>query len=87
MDNVNNFLLIIYYFSCFSCFFIFIFILNFIYLINKKMSLNKLFSQCDDYLKKIDQKIRTEDYKRPEITEKNLSDLKILLGDFKKIVS
>jgi len=51
------------------------------------MSLNKLFSQCDDYLKKIDQKIRTEDYKRPEITEKNLSDLKILLGDFKKIVS
>jgi hypothetical protein len=51
------------------------------------MSLNKLFNQCDDYLKKIDQKIRMEDYKRTESTEKNLSDLKILFGDFKKIVS
>jgi len=50
------------------------------------ISISKLFTQCDDYLKKIDQKIRLEDYKRIEITEKNLSDIKILFGDFKKIV-
>lgn len=52
----------------------------------KKMSLQKLFTQCDEYLRKIDQKIRMEDYKRIETTERNLSDIKILFGDFKKIV-
>lgn len=50
------------------------------------MSLQKNFSQCDDYIKKIDQKVRMEDFKRVEGTEKNLSDLKILFADLKKIV-
>ena len=50
------------------------------------MSILKLFTQCDEYLKKIDQKIRTEDYKRPDTTEKNLSEIKILFADFKKYV-
>ena len=50
------------------------------------MSISKLFSQCDEYLKKIDQKIRMEDYKRTDTTEKNLSEIKILFADFKKYV-
>jgi len=50
------------------------------------MSIQKLFSQFDDYMKKIDQRTRNEDYKSIESTEKNLSDLRILLGDSKKLV-
>ena len=48
--------------------------------------MQKLFNQCDDYIRKIDQKARSEDYKRVEATEKNLSELKILLGDLKSTV-
>lgn len=51
------------------------------------MSMQKLFTQCDDYLKKIDLKIRNEDYKRIENTEKNLNEIKILFSDFKRTVS
>ena len=50
------------------------------------MSISKLFTQCEEYLKKIDQKTRMEDYKRTEGTEKNLSEIKILFADFKKYV-
>lgn len=50
------------------------------------MSIQKLFTQCDDYLKKIDLKIRNEDYKKVDLTEKNLSEIKILFADFKRTV-
>jgi CHASE3 domain sensor protein len=50
------------------------------------MSIQELFSKFDDYMKKIDQKTKNEDYKRIESTEKNLNDLKILLMDSKRIV-
>lgn len=51
------------------------------------MSIQKLLARFNDYIKKIDQKIKNEDYKTVEITEANLSDLKILLNDSKKIVN
>lgn len=51
------------------------------------MSIQKQFSQFEDYMKKIDQRTRNEDYKRIDATEKNLSDLKTLLSDSKRIVN
>jgi len=51
------------------------------------MSIQKILPQFDDYMKKIDQRTRNEDYKRIDATEKNLSDLRILLSDSKKIVN
>ena len=51
------------------------------------MSIQKLFTQFDDYMKKIDQRTRNEDYKRIDATEKNLSDLRILMSDSKRIVN
>lgn len=48
--------------------------------------MQKLFSQFEDYMKKIDQRTRNEDYKRIDATEKNLADLKILQCDSKRIV-
>jgi hypothetical protein len=50
------------------------------------MSIQKLLAQFEDYMKKIDKKAKIEDYKRVEATERNLSDLKILLNDSGKIV-
>jgi len=50
------------------------------------MSIQKLISQFEDYMKKIDQRTRNEDYKTVDATEKNISDLKILLSDSKRIV-
>lgn len=50
------------------------------------MSIQKLFTQFDDYMKKIDQRTRIEDYKRIDQTEKNLTDLRVLISDSKKIV-
>ena len=50
------------------------------------MSISKLFSQCDDLLKKIDIKVRMESYKRTDATEKNISEIKILFADVKKYV-
>ena len=46
----------------------------------------KLLSQFEDYMKKIDQRIKGEDYKLIDETEKNISNLKILINDSKKIV-
>ena len=51
------------------------------------MSIQKLFVQFDDYMKKIDQRTRNEDDKRIDATEKNLSDLRVLQSDSKRIVN
>lgn len=51
------------------------------------MSLQKLLAQFDDYMRKIDQKAKNEDYKSVDATQKNLTDLKILLNDSIKIVN
>lgn len=51
------------------------------------MSIQKRLAQFDDYMKKIDQISRNEDYKRVDASEKNLIDLKTLLNDCKRIVN
>ena len=50
------------------------------------MSLKKLFSDFEDYLPKIDMKIKYEDLKSLDATSKNLIDMKSLLSSMNKIV-
>jgi hypothetical protein len=51
------------------------------------MALQKLFHQFEDLIKKIDTKIRNEDFKDLDITNQNLNDMKTLLTSSNKTVS
>ncbi len=51
------------------------------------MALQKSFLQFEDIIKKIDIKIRNEDFKDLDLTNKNLSDLKVLLTSSNKTVN
>ena len=50
------------------------------------MALQKSFQQFEEFIKKIDTKIRMEDFKDMDITNKNISDLKTLLTSTSKTV-
>lgn len=49
-------------------------------------SIQKSITQFEDYIKKIDQRIRTEDFKNLDMTERNLNDLKTLSASCTKTV-
>jgi hypothetical protein len=51
------------------------------------MALQKLFHQFEDIIKKIDIKIRNEDFRDLDISNKNLNDLKTLLTSSSKTVN
>jgi len=50
------------------------------------MSIQRLFTQFDDHLRKIEQKIKNENYKSLDSPEKNLFELNVLLKDSGRIV-
>jgi hypothetical protein len=49
-------------------------------------NIQKLISQFEDYLKKIDQRIRGDDFKNLDLTQKNLNDAKTLKESCIKLV-
>ncbi len=51
------------------------------------MALQKLFYQFEDLMKKIDTKIRNEDFKDLDISTQNINDLKTLLTSSSKSVN
>ena len=51
------------------------------------MALQKLFYQFEDLIKKIDTKIRNEDFKDLDIATQNINDLKTLLTSSSKSVN
>jgi hypothetical protein len=50
------------------------------------MSIKAFFTQFDENIKKIDQRVRNENYKDLDNTSKNLNDLRTLLNSCQKIV-
>jgi hypothetical protein len=51
------------------------------------MALPKLFSQFEENMKRIETKIKYEDYKDLDVTERNLNDMKTCLTSASKTVS
>jgi hypothetical protein len=51
------------------------------------MSLQKLYVQFEDSIRKIDMKLKYEDFKNMDATSKNISDMKIILSASKKTVN
>ena len=50
------------------------------------MSLQKYFQQFEDFIKKIDFKVKNEDFRDLDISNRNISDLKVLLTSSNKTV-
>ena len=50
------------------------------------MSVKNLFTKFEEYLPKIDIKIKNEDFRSLDATSKNLVDLKSILSSMNKIV-
>jgi hypothetical protein len=51
------------------------------------MSLKNLLTKFEEYLPKIDIKIKNEDFRNLDVTSKNLVDLKSILSSMNKIVN
>lgn len=51
------------------------------------MNLKKQFSQFEDFLPKLDLKMKQEDFKNLDSTSKNIADMKTLLTSMNKIVN